>query len=77
MDYFAIAQLLGNIGELVAAIAVVATLFYLAVQVRQSKDATNANTRSLEQSREFALNESAVDASNARQGVYEVIIKKR
>lgn len=75
MELFAMAQLLGDIGEFVAAIAVVATLFYVAVQVRHSKDATNANTRSLEQSRQFALNEAAVNASNARQVVHNAIIE--
>ena len=39
------AQLLGNIGEFAGAIAVVATLGYLAVQVRQSKRAVDNNTR--------------------------------
>jgi hypothetical protein len=36
MDHQAIAQLLGNYGEFIGAIAVVATLGYLAVQIRQS-----------------------------------------
>ena len=36
MDHQTFAQLLGNYGEFVGAIAVVATLAYLAVQVRQS-----------------------------------------
>jgi len=39
---------IGAIAELVGAIAVVVTLFYLAMQVRHGKDATEANTRSLE-----------------------------
>jgi len=47
MDHQAIAQLLGNYGEFVGAIAVVITLIYLAVQVRHSKEATEANTKSL------------------------------
>lgn len=47
MDHQAFAQLLGNYGEFVGAIAVVATLFYLAVQVKQSKEATKANTQSV------------------------------
>jgi hypothetical protein len=47
MDHQAIAQLLGNYGEFVGAIAVVVTLAYLAVQVRQSKEATEANTRQM------------------------------
>ena len=41
------AQLLGNFGEFLGAIAVVATLAYLAVQVRHGKDSLDANTRSL------------------------------
>ena len=34
MDHRAIAQLLGNYGEFVGAIAVVVTLIYLAIQIR-------------------------------------------
>ena len=48
MDLMSTAQLLGNFGEFAGAIAVVATLFYLAVQVKQSKEATKANTQSLQ-----------------------------
>ena len=48
MDHQAFAQLLGNYGEFVGAIAVVATLAYLAVQVRHSRAATEANTKQLE-----------------------------
>ena len=47
MDHQAFAQLLGNYGEFIGAIAVVFTLVYLAVQVRHSKEATEANTTSL------------------------------
>lgn len=47
MDLMSTAQLLGNLGEFGGAIAVVITLVYLAVQVRHSKEATEANTRSL------------------------------
>ena len=47
MDHQAFAQLLGNYGEFVGAFAVVATLFYLVIQVRQSKRATEANTRAI------------------------------
>ncbi len=36
MDLMSIAQLLGNFGELFGAVAVVATLFYLARQIRQN-----------------------------------------
>ena len=40
-------EAIGAIGEVVGAIAVVATLIYLAAQVRQGKEATDANTQSL------------------------------
>ena len=50
MDHQAFAQLLGNYGEFVGAIAVVATLFYLASQVRLSRQATEANTKLMEHS---------------------------
>jgi hypothetical protein len=53
MDHQAFAQLLGNYGEFVGAIAVVATLVYLAVQVRQSKESMDANTRALEEDRKL------------------------
>jgi len=46
-----LSQILGNFGEFISAIAVVATLFYLAVQVRHSKESVDANTRSLDENR--------------------------
>jgi hypothetical protein len=55
MDHQTFAQLLGNYGEFVGAIAVVATLFYLALQVRHSKEATEAHTQALEADRKIAL----------------------
>ena len=55
MDHQAFAQLLGNYGEFVGAIAVVGTLFYLALQVRHSKEATEANTRSIDENRKVAM----------------------
>ena len=39
MDHQAFAQLLGNYGEFVGAIAVVVTLIYLATQIRQNTNA--------------------------------------
>lgn len=45
MNLMDMSQMLGNFGEFFGAIAVVATLFYLAVQVRHGRDATEANTR--------------------------------
>lgn len=51
MDLMSIAQLLGNFGEFVGAIAVVGTLIYLAVQVRQSRESLEANTHAIDESR--------------------------
>lgn len=53
MDFLTISQILGNFGEFVGAIAVVITLGYLAVQVRHSKEATEANTRSIRSAARF------------------------
>ena len=55
MSFIEASQVLGNLGEFVGSLAVVATLFYLAVQVRQSKKSTEANTRALEEGRRLAL----------------------
>jgi len=44
MDHQTFAQLLGNYGEFVGAIAVVATLAYLAVQIRQSNKLESAES---------------------------------
>ena len=51
-------QMLGSLGEFVGAIAVVATLVYLAIQVRHSREAMEANTKSLEESRQLATVEA-------------------
>lgn len=64
MDLQALAQLLGNVGEFVGAVAVVVTLVYLAVQVRQSKEATEANTRLAEESHRLALAQNQIARVN-------------
>jgi len=45
MDHQAFAQLLGNYGEFVGAIAVVATLIYLATQIRQNNELLRSGSR--------------------------------
>lgn len=45
MDHQAFAQLLGNYGEFVGAIAVVVTLLYLSLQIRQNTRASQAASR--------------------------------
>ena len=64
MDQQAFAQLLGNYGEFVGAIAVVATLVYLAIQVRHSKEATEFNSKQVEQSNLLALAQNQIARVN-------------
>jgi hypothetical protein len=56
-------QVLGNIGEFVGAIAVVATLIYLAIQVRQSKAALDANTNIAKASLSFEAARSRAEVN--------------
>ena len=60
MSTLEISQLLGNYGEFVGAIAIVVTLIYLAVQIRQ-------NTSALEQSQKVTLAESYQHRSETRR----------
>jgi hypothetical protein len=71
MDHQAFAQLLGNYGEFVGAIAVVVTLFYLAIQVRHSKEATEANTRQMEENRRLSLVENYMRRSERVEAGYK------
>ena len=57
MDHQEFAQLLGNYGEFVGAIAVVATLVYLTAQIRQ-------NTRAMEAAQRMALAENYIARVN-------------
>ncbi len=54
MDLLTMAELFGNFGEFIGAIAVVLTLAYLAIQVRHSKVALDANTHAVDESRKHA-----------------------
>lgn len=45
MDHLTFAQLLGSYGEFIGAIAVVATLIYLTIQVRHSSSLLDENRR--------------------------------
>jgi hypothetical protein len=62
MTFIEITAVLGNLGEFIGAIAVVVTLFYVGLQVKHSKEATEANTRSLDEGSKIAL----VNAYHAR-----------
>jgi len=63
MDHQALAQLLGNYGEFVGAITVVATLIFVGIQVRQSRLAMSENNRL---SKISSLDESRRGFSNWR-----------
>ncbi len=65
-------QMLGSLGEFVGAIAVVATLVYLAIQVRRSKEAMDANTQSLNESRKLAM----AQAYQARAALAEEAVRE-
>ena len=58
MDHQAFAQLLGNYGEFVGAIAVVATLIYLAIQVRHSARQTSEHTQAVRVSTRTAVQDA-------------------
>ena len=49
-----ITEILGNLGDFIGAIAVFGTIVYLAIQVRHSKEATEANTRALTEQHRLA-----------------------
>ena len=74
MDHQTFAQLLGNYGEFVGAIAVVVTLGYLVVQIRQSKTATEVNTTALLASSTHALEsiyfQSIANFSSSSENAY-------
>jgi hypothetical protein len=61
MDHQALAQLLGNYGELFGEIAVVATLFYLARQIRQ-----NSSQMEIQAGMQFAASVDGTDLAFSR-----------
>ena len=73
------AQLLGNFGEFVGAFAVVATLVYLAIQVRHGSASLDANTRSLKAqvSQARADNQSAKFRALMDSPHYAAMLAKR
>jgi len=60
MDFLATTQLLGNLGEFIGSIAILVTLGYLAVQVRQSREL-------LERNEKIALSQVYQARSNTRR----------
>ena len=64
MDHQAFAQLLGSYGEFVGSFAVLATLIYVALQVRHSRDL-------LEENRRIALSQVHQSRMDARMGIHK------
>jgi hypothetical protein len=67
MDHQTFAQLLGNYGEFVGAIAVVVTLAYLAVQLRQNTSALRSSTWQGIQNAEHAFDQSISSSKEVAQ----------
>lgn len=69
MDLMSTAQLLGNFGEFVGAIAVVGSLIYLAIQVKHAKSATERNSEIIlaqnYQSRSEAAQKAFISAADS------------
>ena len=63
MDIQTTVQLLGNLGEFIAAIAVVVTLIYVAAQVKHGKAAFDANTEAIRREYENRAQEALNDIS--------------
>ncbi len=70
MDHQAFAQLLGNYGEFAGAIAVVLTLIYLAVQIRQNTN-TVAGATEMDLARELTAWHSRISADPDLIELYE------
>jgi len=64
VDHQAFAELLGNYGEFVGSFAVLATLIYVAIQVRHSRDL-------LEENRRIALSQVNQSRMDARMGIHK------
>jgi hypothetical protein len=61
MDHLTFAQLLGNYGEFVGALAVVATLAYLALQIRRNTRSNYVSRGDTARQRLFAINENVAN----------------
>jgi hypothetical protein len=80
MDHQAFAQLLGSYGEFIGAIAVVLTLGYLAVQVRQNTHQIQSNAASVEASTYQSLMVQIIELNRglaADPQLSEIVVKAR
>ena len=58
-----ITEVLGNLGEFLGAIAVFGTIVYLAIQVRLSREATEANTAAINRSASQFMHQTRTESS--------------
>lgn len=74
MDYIALSELLGNYGEFIGSIAVVVTLIYLIVQVRQTRNSIYGSV----EMQTLALNidwHARIAASTEMRAIYDKAVK--
>jgi hypothetical protein len=69
-------EAVGAVGEVVGAIGVIATLIFLAFQVRQNSKLLKSNTSQLEQSHRLAVSQ-AIGESNSQQDAMLAIAQNR
>jgi len=73
MDHQAFAQLLGNYGEFVGSLAILVTLVYLSIQVRQARVQQQVNDR---QTREFAIRDVQLNLA-CSEGLATALVRAR
>jgi len=73
MDHQAFAQLLGNYGEFVGSLAILVTLVYLSIQVRQARVQQQVNDR---QTREFAIRDLQLNLASS-EGLATALVRAR
>ena len=73
MNVMELGELLGNFGAFIGAIAVIATLIYVAVQVRQAKELAVDNARAARFQNDLSLLTSVVDAETYNRSWEKVV----
>jgi hypothetical protein len=73
MDHQAFAQLLGNYGEFIGSLAILVTLVYLSIQVRQARVQQQINDR---QTREFAIRDYQLNLAGS-EGLATALARAR
>jgi len=74
MPFIELSAILGNLGEFVGSIAVLATLVYVSVQVNQSKELLERQSQSIEQSNKIAVSTAEAEMLYRNFDWYKSII---